>query len=105
MRAKEGTTSLDAWLDAAFLQWSSGSFSPFKWQRRAFHDLIAGKLPEAVDVPTGCGKTSILALWILAYAAQKLRNSQSKLPRRLVWVVHRRTVVDQTTEVARDVQR
>jgi hypothetical protein len=72
---------LDAWLDAAFLELSGGSFSPFKWQRRAFHDLLAGKLPDAVDIPTGCGKTSIIALWILAYAAQRLRNSLRMISR------------------------
>ncbi len=98
-------TDLDAWLDVAFREWTNGAFTPFHWQRRAFHDLIAGTLPDAVDIPTGCGKTSILALWILAFAAQRIRYSQNRLPRRLVWVVHRRTVVDQTTEVALDVQR
>jgi CRISPR-associated endonuclease/helicase Cas3 len=42
-------------------------------------------------LPTGLGKTSIIAIWLLA------RKVNSSLPRRLVYVVNRRTVVDQTT--------
>jgi CRISPR-associated endonuclease/helicase Cas3 len=47
-------------------------------------------------VPTGLGKTSVIAVWLLA------RERNASLPRRLVYVVNRRTVVDQTTE---EVQR
>lgn len=96
---------LDLWLTKAFKEWKGETFSPFQWQRRAFHDLIAGKLPTAVDIPTGGGKTSVLALWILAFAVQKLCSLPSAVPRRLVWVVHRRTVVDQTTDIALEIQR
>jgi CRISPR-associated endonuclease/helicase Cas3 len=42
-------------------------------------------------VPTGLGKTSVIAIWLLA------RSVQASLPTRLVYVVNRRTVVDQTT--------
>jgi CRISPR-associated endonuclease/helicase Cas3 len=38
------------------------------------------------------GKTSVVAIWLIALA-----NHPEKLPRRLVYVVNRRTVVDQTT--------
>lgn len=68
---------------------------PFPWQRRLFGEwLSCGKLPSAVDIPTGLGKTAVMALWLLA------RAGGAPLPRRLVYVVDRRAVVDQATEIA-----
>ena len=67
---------------------------PFPWQARLFEQLSAGDLPRAVDLPTGLGKTSVMALWLLARAAG------AGLPRRLVYVVDRRAVVDQATDFA-----
>lgn len=64
---------------------------PFPWQRALYERFLAGNFPKACDLPTGLGKTSVIALWVLALA----RNP--KLPRRLVYVVNRRTVVDQST--------
>lgn len=64
--------------------------SPFPWQRELFDRLVAGRVPATVDVPTGLGKTSVIAVWLLARAAG------APVPRRLVYVVNRRTVVDQT---------
>ncbi|BGE84715.1 MULTISPECIES: type I-G CRISPR-associated helicase/endonuclease Cas3g [Methylosinus] len=69
--------------------------SPFSWQRRLYDDFFAhGKTPSAVDVPTGLGKTSVMALWLIA------RAHGAPLPRRLVYVVDRRAVVDQATREA-----
>ncbi len=56
--------------------------------------LIAGKVPTDIGLPTGSGKTSIMAVWLIAVAAG------APLPRRLVWVVDRRVVVDQATDEA-----
>ena len=71
------------------------SHSPFLWQRRLFDEWLSqGKIPPAVDIPTGLGKTSVMVIWLLA------RASGAVLPRRLVYVVDRRTVVDQATEFA-----
>ena len=67
---------------------------PFPWQRRLFQRLLAGNLPHAVDIPTGLGKTAVMAIWLLARAAA------APLPRRLVYVVDRRAVVDQATDFA-----
>ena len=66
--------------------------APFGWQTRLYGRLLTGDIPPACDIPTGLGKTSVVALWLLALAAQPER-----LSRRLVYVVNRRTVVDQTT--------
>ena len=72
----------------------SAGQTPFAWQRRLFGELLAGQLPRSLDLPTGLGKTSVMALWLLALA------SGANLPRRLVYVVDRRAVVDQATRVA-----
>ncbi|CAL8969196.1 hypothetical protein RHODGE_RHODGE_00136 [Rhodoplanes serenus] len=73
--------------------------SPMPWQRRLFAELHAGRIPDALDLPTGLGKTSVMAIWLLALAAQAAAGRPS-LPRRLVYVVDRRTVVDQATDTA-----
>ena len=66
---------------------------PFPWQQRLYeHWFAKGKFPSACNIPTGLGKTSVVAVWLIALA-----NHRDKLPRRLVHVVNRRTVVDQTT--------
>src|ERR1700722_14154441 len=65
---------------------------PFPWQRALYERLVSGAIPASCDIPTGLGKTSVIAVWLLARAAG------AALPRRLVYVVNRRTVVDQTTE-------
>jgi CRISPR-associated endonuclease/helicase Cas3 len=64
---------------------------PFPWQRSLFERFVANNFPTACDLPTGLGKTSVIPIWLIALA----RNP--KLPRRLVYVVNRRTVVDQAT--------
>jgi len=67
---------------------------PFPWQHNLYKRFLAGDFPKACDLPTGLGKTSVIALWLLALA------KNPKLPRRLVYVVNRRTVVDQSTAEA-----
>ena len=68
--------------------------SPMMWQHRLFERLVGGNVPGALDLPTGLGKTSVMAIWLIA------RAHGAKLPRRLVYVVDRRAVVDQATEEA-----
>jgi len=65
--------------------------APFPWQRALYERFVASDFPKACDLPTGLGKTSVIALWLLALV------QNSRLPRRLVYVVNRRTVVDQST--------
>lgn len=69
--------------------------APFWWQKRLFRKWFSrGRVPRALDLPTGLGKTSVMAVWLLA------RLEGAPLPRRLVYVVDRRAVVDQATEEA-----
>jgi len=68
---------------------------PFPWQCALYERFTAGDPPNAVAIPTGLGKTSVVAIWLIALATHA-----EKVPRRLVYVVNRRTVVDQTTTEA-----
>jgi CRISPR-associated endonuclease/helicase Cas3 len=70
---------------------------PFPWQTALFARFVAGDIPDRCNIPTGLGKTAIAAVWLIALA-----QHPDRAPRRLVYVVNRRTVVDQTTtEVGR----
>lgn len=74
--------------------------APFPWQKRLHKRFVRGEFP-ACSLPTGLGKTSVMAVWLLALAASTddaaLRGS---VPRRLAYVVNRRTIVDQATREA-----
>lgn len=66
--------------------------SPFPWQEELYQRFIDQAAPPVADLPTGLGKTSVVAIWLAA-----LLTHPGKVARRLVYVVNRRTVVDQTT--------
>jgi CRISPR-associated endonuclease/helicase Cas3 len=68
----------------------------FPWQEELLRRMHRGQVDEfvVVDIPTGLGKTAVMAIWLVA------RACGANLPRRLVYVVDRRAVVDQATEVA-----
>lgn len=66
--------------------------APFPWQQRMYDEFAQGNIPSTANIPTGLGKTSVVAIWLIALALHP-----NKMPRRLVYVVNRRTVVDQTT--------
>ncbi len=65
---------------------------PFPWQQALYGHFTAGEFPSAANIPTGLGKTAVVAVWLIALA-----HRPERVPRRLVYVVNRRTVVDQTT--------
>lgn len=70
--------------------------APLLWQRRLYEARFAGdSLPAVIDLPTGLGKTMVMAIWLIARA-----KHPDKVPTRLVYVVDRRTVVDQATDLA-----
>lgn len=71
---------------------------PMRWQLRLFKEVDSGEIRAACDLPTGLGKTSVIAVWLIALASQAGRGKVT-LPRRLVYIVNRRTVVDQATDV------
>lgn len=81
-----------AWLHTAL--GLVGAETPFPWQASLLDRFVEGSIPAALDIPTGLGKTAVMAIWLVA------RACGASLPRRLVYVVDRRAVVDQATTVA-----
>lgn len=74
----------------------TGHDSPLTWQTRLFERFIENDLPSVIAVPTGLGKTMVMAVWLIARAMKP-----DILPTRLFYVVDRRTVVDQATDDAK----
>src|SRR3990172_4163537 len=72
---------------------------PLHWQWRLFKRFCRNDVPKICALPTGLGKTSVIHIWLLALRRQILED-KPRLPTRLVYVVDRRTVVDQATELA-----
>ncbi len=70
------------------------NYTPFPWQKRLYDRwFMKGHIPSHCVLPTGLGKTSVIVVWLIALA------HGARLPRRLVYIVNRRTVVDQATDV------
>jgi len=68
---------------------------PYPYQER----LASGALPEIVEVPTGFGKTDALLMpWLESHC----RGSMGAGPRRLVYCLPMRVLVEQTAERARE---
>ena len=79
---------------------------PFPWQESLFLSFVSQRFPANVSLPTGTGKTSIMAVWLLALAEKlSVDTWQTAIPRRLIWVVNRRVVVDQATSEAEQLRR
>lgn len=81
-----------------YFKWLSGN-EPFEWQERLFQKFLDSDLPDACDVPTGLGKTSVMTIWLIALGCL-LKEKDRKIPLRLVYVVDRRVIVDQATDEA-----
>jgi CRISPR-associated endonuclease/helicase Cas3 len=89
-------------MDGSTLFQEMTGYPPFPWQERLLRSFINNEIPSYINIPTGCGKTKIMHIWLLALAHQATTGKVS-IPRRLVWIVNRRTVVDQATEEAEDI--
>lgn len=74
----------------AFFQELNG-VEPFPWQVRLAAEVMAGQWPEAISLPTASGKTACIDVAIFALAAAVGRRQ----PRRILFVVDRRLVVDE----------
>lgn len=71
------------------------------WMSRMFLRLVSGQPPSLVDLPTGSGKTDIIVIWLIALAwYARDRSNRTPIPRRMVWVVNRRVLVQQVFELA-----
>ncbi|MDE0606209.1 MAG: type I-U CRISPR-associated helicase/endonuclease Cas3 [Acidimicrobiaceae bacterium] len=73
---------------------------PYPWQSRLTRRVLAeGRWPRVIDLPTGTGKTSVLDTAVFTLAARP-----DLFPRRVVFVIDRRIVVDQVVERARKIR-
>ncbi len=79
-------------------------YPPFPWQARLYERLVGGNIPPCCDIPTGLGKTAVIPVWLIALAQTSTRQG-AYVPRRLVYIVNRRTVVDQATEVVQELRK
>ena len=74
---------------------------PFPWQSRLTAEVLeTGEWPEVIDLPTGSGKTAVLDTAIFSLAARP-----DVSPRRVVFVIDRRIVVDQVHKRAQCIQK
>lgn len=72
---------------------------PFSWQLRLMGRVLAGKWPDTIDLPTGTGKTAVLDMAVFALAARPDIS-----PRRIVFVIDRRIVVNQVSHRAMQIR-
>ena len=69
---------------------------PYPWQSRLTRQVLEGDgWPDVIDLPTGVGKTAVLDTAIFALAVKPGIS-----PRRIVFVIDRRIVVDQVCQRA-----
>jgi CRISPR-associated endonuclease/helicase Cas3 len=76
---------------------------PFPWQTR-LAELVAkdGAWPDLLDLPTGVGKTAALDVAVFHLALEAGRQPR-RAPLRMLFVVDRRTIVDQAHQRARKI--
>ena len=75
-------------------------FEPFPWQVRLTETVLEdGRWPEVIDLPTGSGKTAAIDTAVFTLAAQP-----DRFPRRVVFVIDRRIIVDQVYKRAETIE-
>lgn len=75
-------------------------YEPFPWQERLTAQVLdRGEWPKVIDLPTGTGKTAVLDTALFVMAAKPQTS-----PRRVVFVIDRRIVVDQVHKRAIKIQ-
>ena len=74
---------------------------PFPWQVRLTKTVLEdGRWPEVIDLPTGSGKTAVIDTAIFTLAAQP-----DLFPRRVVFVIDRRIIVNQVCKRAETIEK
>lgn len=76
-------------------------YRPHSWQVRLAQQVLHEKRwPDLLDLPTGVGKTSALDIALFSLAV-----SPENFPRRIIFVVDRRLIVDQVGERAQQLEQ
>ncbi|WP_067854071.1 type I-G CRISPR-associated helicase/endonuclease Cas3g [Nocardia shimofusensis] len=70
--------------------------SPFPWQHTLAERVAAEGWPDTIDIPTGLGKTRTIAIAVWHLAHQIAHRGPRTAPLRILHVVDRTTIVDQT---------
>lgn len=74
---------------------------PFPWQRRLAERLACGaRWPDALDLPTGSGKTAAIDVALFHLAIHADRGADRQAPLRIAFVVDRRIIVDAAADRA-----
>ena len=74
-------------------------YEPYPWQMRLTDQVLAEEQwPDVIDLPTGAGKTAVLDTAVFTLAARP-----TVFPRRIVFVIDRRIVVDQVFSRAQQI--
>jgi len=76
---------------------------PFPWQTMLAQRAAGGEWPKAISLPTASGKTACLDVAVFGLAATANQGTETRLPRRIWFVVDRRIVVDEAFERAKEV--
>jgi CRISPR-associated endonuclease/helicase Cas3 len=77
---------------------------PYPWQCRLAERAVQGEWPGAIDLPTGSGKTACIDIAVFAMACQATRSVHDRTaPRRIVFCVNRRVIVDEAYERSRKI--
>lgn len=98
-------TDLTARDFAPFFQEVTG-LRPYAWQERLVEQVLTEGWPDAIEVPTGCGKTAVVEVAAFTLAAQAGRSPWERTTGlRFFYVVNRRLIVDQAAERAQALAR
>lgn len=77
---------------------------PYAWQRTLAERACRGDWPRALALPTASGKTACIDVAVFALACQAaLPPAERTAPRRILFVVDRRVIVDQAFERAKQI--
>ena len=72
---------------------------PYDWQSRLARQVVTGNWPEAIDLPTGSGKTACLDIAVFALACQaSWEKADRTAARRIFFCVNRRVIVDEASQ-------
>ncbi|WP_216918009.1 type I-G CRISPR-associated helicase/endonuclease Cas3g [Nocardia noduli] len=81
-----------------FAQFHEGLYGvePFPWQQALADRVATEGWPDTIDIPTGLGKTRTIVIAVWHLAAQIAHGGTRTAPLRVLHVVDRTTIVDQT---------